>query len=179
MDAVEVDPVVVAAARKFFYVEEDERFRIHIADGRRFLEGAADRFDVIILDAYVESNGKSGQPRHLMEPDFFRLARDHLTSSGLLIFNLTGTAWGETVKGALDTLKGIFASAYQFNVRSSLNVALVGSMAPLRDRQELRRRAQALAFTKGPTKLTFMDMANRLVESATQGAGGASADTRR
>lgn len=165
IDAVEIDPVVVQAARQYFYVEEDDHFRIHIEDGGKYLQRTAEKYDVVILDAYTVVEGKSGPPEHLMEPEFFRGIHEHLAETGMLIFNLTGTSWGEPTKRLLAVLREVFASAYQFNVRSSLNVALVGSMAPAVGKKELRRRALALRDRRGPLRLTFMDMANGMVEN--------------
>lgn len=51
-DAVELDPEVLAIARKFFELPLDDRLRVHIGDGRRYLEKSTGPWDLIVVDAY-------------------------------------------------------------------------------------------------------------------------------
>lgn len=63
MDVIEVDPAVVHAARKWFYVAEleervGERLHLVVADGRAFLEeraaeGGTPRYDAVVNDTFV------------------------------------------------------------------------------------------------------------------------------
>jgi predicted O-methyltransferase YrrM len=52
VDAVEIDPEVLTIAKRYFQVPEDSRMRLHVRDGRRFVQEADARFDLIFLDAY-------------------------------------------------------------------------------------------------------------------------------
>ena len=49
MTVVEIDPVVVDVARKYFGVSASERLTIVVQDGRRYVEGCRERFDAIVL----------------------------------------------------------------------------------------------------------------------------------
>ena len=51
IDAVEIDPVVVQAARSFFGFVEDDKYRVHIADGAAFARYTSARYDLILADA--------------------------------------------------------------------------------------------------------------------------------
>ena len=61
IDAVDIDPVVCAAARDYFDLQEDARYRVHTADAYEFLTqgidgsaapGAPALYDFIFLDTY-------------------------------------------------------------------------------------------------------------------------------
>jgi spermidine synthase len=90
IDAVEIDPVVVEAAKGFFAVQEDSRFRIHIEDGAAFIERTQHSYDLIVLDAYTGD----GIPEHLVTPKLFNAVKAKLSSSGVAVFNL----WDERPK---------------------------------------------------------------------------------
>lgn len=83
-DAVEIDPVVVDVAKRFFFLEEDARTRVHITDGAAFLASARTKYDVIFLDAY---DGEDF-PAHLASDAFFALVRERLTKGGVAVMNL-------------------------------------------------------------------------------------------
>src|SRR5471032_408668 len=52
VDMVEIDPVVVDVAKKYFTVAESPTFKINIEDGRLFLRRSTNTYDVILMDAY-------------------------------------------------------------------------------------------------------------------------------
>ncbi|MEO7743690.1 MAG: fused MFS/spermidine synthase [Usitatibacter sp.] len=81
---VEILPEVVAAARQFFKLPEDERVRIEIADGHDWLIGTRRRFDLILVDAF-DAKGRSGM---IDSEPFYINCRDHLARGGIASFNL-------------------------------------------------------------------------------------------
>ncbi len=67
--------------------------------------------DLIILDAYVQGRYGSSIPQHLVTKEFFELVRDHLTTNGVVAYNVIGSLEGSRadVVGALyQTLKSVF-----------------------------------------------------------------------
>jgi spermidine synthase len=58
---VEIDPVVVEVARRFFGIVPHERHRIIVKDGRDYLRGLppAVPYDVIFLDAHRVSGSRA------------------------------------------------------------------------------------------------------------------------
>jgi spermidine synthase len=55
IDVVEIDPVIVDVAQRFFAFRPDERLRVHTGDGRAFIEAAAPgTYDLIVLDAFSD-----------------------------------------------------------------------------------------------------------------------------
>jgi spermidine synthase len=94
IDYVELDPALIDMARKFFPVQSapvfsDPRVHVHYADGRYFLRNylktAGDTFDVIILNV---PDPQTAQLNRFYTAEFFRSARDHLASGGLLALQL-------------------------------------------------------------------------------------------
>jgi spermidine synthase len=89
LDYVELDPALVEVTREFFpetsVVFSDARVHVHYADARRFLKMTHDRFDVIILDL---PDPQTAQLNRFYTVEFFRSARDHLASGGVLAVQL-------------------------------------------------------------------------------------------
>ncbi len=90
LDYVELDPALIAMARQFFpaqtaVFDSDPRVHLHLVDGRRFLAGTAEKFDVIIVDV---PDPQTAQLNRFYTVEFFRLARAHLEPGGLLAVEL-------------------------------------------------------------------------------------------
>lgn len=68
VDVVEIDPVVIDVAKKYFNVsgnnnnDDNPRLRIYNEDARDFLSKSNQKYDIIILDAF----SKDYVPFHLM-----------------------------------------------------------------------------------------------------------------
>ena len=84
IDAVEIDPVVVEAARRFFGLVESDKYRVHIADGAAFARDTNTRYDLILADAGIAD----GIPEHHTTDPFFSALRERLTPNGVLVVNL-------------------------------------------------------------------------------------------
>ncbi len=126
IDVVEIDPMVVEVARRYFAVPQDPRLRIHVADGRAYLQRDRRRYGAIVVDAY--SAGPSGGilPYHLATQEFFETARQRLTNGGSLVYNVI-TTYGEgtVLPDVHETIAAVFPSPYAFQAETSLNVVIV------------------------------------------------------
>lgn len=92
IDVVEIDPEVVDAAQRFFYVpKNNSRLNIYVNDGRKFLQNSG-KYDLIILDAYSHTY----VPFHLMTLEFTSMVSEHLNEDGLLVANIIGSTLGDT-----------------------------------------------------------------------------------
>jgi spermidine synthase len=94
LQVVELDPVVVDVARRFFHFPRDSRLQIDVDDGRRHLVKRDRRYDVIALDTFFED----GIPFHLTTREFLELVHDRLKPGGVVVTNTIGTARGEGSK---------------------------------------------------------------------------------
>ena len=113
IDVVEIDPIVVDVAKKYFFVPEDSRLEIIEDDARVFLSQTDRKYDAIILDAY------SGYeiPFHLMTKQFYDLLGDRLTDEGIIISNFLGALQGQNSKlfqSNYNTLQETFPAIFVF-----------------------------------------------------------------
>jgi spermidine synthase len=160
---VEIDPTVVRVAQEFFNVRESENQKIEISDGRVFLRRSTARYDVILLDAYVSDRYGSSIPQHLATKEFFELARDHLTTNGVVAYNVIGTlyGWHADIIGAIyKTLQAVFPQVYVFPATTSMNVVIIATRSSIKTNiQGVRWRAAQLVDSKRITLPRFRQRA--------------------
>ncbi len=94
LTAVELDPVVVDVAHRFFALPRHPRLRIEVEDGRRYLAKNAGRWDVIAIDAFFAD----AIPFHLVTREFLELARSRLAPGGVIVTNAIGALQGQSSK---------------------------------------------------------------------------------
>jgi spermidine synthase len=141
-DVVEIDPVVVEVARSHFGLIEDARLRVHVDDGRRFVERAEARWDVVALDAYDARS----VPRRLATVEFLRAVRRVLAPGGVAAANVWADAanaqYGAMVRG----WREVFDEVAVLEVVGVANRWVIGlPWSPAPPRAELLRRCEALA----------------------------------
>lgn len=84
VDAVEIDPVVVDAARRFFELPKTPRLQVHVQDGAAFMSRARAGYDIVLLDAF----SGNGIPPGLSSRSFFQDTRRVLADRGLVVMNV-------------------------------------------------------------------------------------------
>jgi spermidine synthase len=90
IEAVEVDPVVVDVAYRYFHLPRDPRLRVEVGDGRQFLAKEERRWDVIVIDAFFAD----AIPAHLVTQEFLELVRTRLAPGGVVVTNAIGAISG-------------------------------------------------------------------------------------
>jgi len=167
MDVAEIDPEVVQIAKKYFSFQESGNLRAHAQDGRLFLTRSAQRYDVILLDAYF----KDSIPFHLTTKEFFGVTNQKLTPNGVVVMNIIGAVTGpagKITRSVAKTLRGIFPQVYVFAVRrpenASLdtiqNVIIVATKEPQRaEIRDIVKRAGGLSATLFPKALNDIAVA--------------------
>ncbi len=106
VDVVEINPAVVPVGKKYFGCRP-ELFQLTIGDGRQFVNAATNRYDTIILDAFLGDSS----PSHLMSQEAFQSMRLLLNPNGTLVINsFADFAPGKDFLGASleKTLKRVF-----------------------------------------------------------------------
>lgn len=136
---VEIDPVVVEVARRFFGFAPDARQHVTVKDGRNYLRGmpAEAPYDVIMLDAYHAG----GIPLHLCTREFYAECRVVLTPTGVVATNL------QAATPLYDAARKTFAASFHHTAVFPLlggNVVVIGSDAERLQRTELGKRAAAV-----------------------------------
>jgi spermidine synthase len=106
VDVVEINPPVLDIARDYFDSPIDQ-FHVTVGDGRHFLLRSTNRYDTIILDAFLGDSS----PVHLMTREAFESMRALLRPDGTVVINCFAEfAPGRDFFGAsLDqTLRSVF-----------------------------------------------------------------------
>jgi len=143
VDVVDVDPLIVDVAKRYFNVQESERLRIHIADGRAFLRRSTEKWDLIVVDAYTENRYGRTIPPHLVTQEFFTEASKHLNDGGMLHFH--SFSEGKLLRALEVTIRSVF--------RSTLTSGgeIVASNVPLlTDSEVMTERARQTAVARLP-----------------------------
>jgi spermidine synthase len=113
---VELDATVVEASRRFLGeinhgIFDDDRFQLHIGEGRAFIADLDERFDVVLVD----STDPVGAATKLFTPSFYRAVRRSLRVGGVLVAQagapfVQPTEFTSTMRSLASTFK--FASCY-------------------------------------------------------------------
>jgi spermidine synthase len=174
VDTVEIDPVVVQTAKKYFGVMETTNHHIHVEDGRVYLKRDTNTYDLILMDAYATTRYGSSLPPALTTKEFFTLASSHLATNGVLAYNVIGQIQGfrSTVVGAMyRTLKEVFPQVYMFPSIESENIVFVATKSNERyDAARIGREADELLRTGVVTLPTFKKRTERFDAEPPQAA---------
>jgi spermidine synthase len=136
IDVVEINPVVVKVAKRYFGVAEDDRYHVHIADGAAYVRSSGQHYDLLLVDAY----SSSGIPHHLTTLGFFTQLRRHLDAQGVFIANIAVV--GEPALSLVATIGKVFPDVACVLCPESGNLLVFGSLAPLAATELVRQRAE-------------------------------------
>ena len=114
IDVVDIDPLIVDIARKYFFVRQEDGLKIYIEDGRKFIETVRKTYDIVILDAFGEDNEI---PSQLTSIEFLRRVKSHLSPKGILITNLIIND-KKKYESAVATYRNSFKYVFRFNLET-------------------------------------------------------------
>lgn len=145
IDVVEIDPEIPLVARQFFGFREDNKLRVHIADGRVFIKeqlrlDPVPKYDIVILDAF----NSDYIPFHLMTKEFLERVKSVLTDDGVVIANVFYN--DRLFDAEFKTFLAVFGRCQAFFGSYSTNAMLVapGSACPMLIIEEAMERAKEL-----------------------------------
>lgn len=119
IETVELDPAVRRIATEYFFLKEDGRQIVHIADGRRYLEKSKDKYDIIFLDAFSATS----IPYRLATREFFNAVKSRIAKGGILCANLwDGSA---DFPHMLKTFSSVFPELHSLKCANSGNLILL------------------------------------------------------
>lgn len=139
VEVVDINPVVVDVARRFFGVREDEQLHITVDDGGHFMKQPGPRYDVMLLDAYSDA----GIPEHLQAREFFEDVKRRLAPRGAAIINIaliSAEAEARLIRRYANTFEGCVL----LRGKTLGNVILVGTREPAPSETALRGRLRRL-----------------------------------
>lgn len=159
---VEIEPDVVAAARHFFKLPEDDK-RIHlvIGCGAEYILGTDKKFDLILVDGFNEH----AHPGELNSLPFYQACRSRLTDQGIMAVNLLGLCKGVLggfahIQSAFEGRALLFPSCESGN---TIAFAAEGEQVSI-DLDDLKENAGKL---KEETGLNLQPTVTRLTQSKT------------
>ena len=115
VDSVEIDPVVVDVARRYFWLPEDERLRIFTEDARRYVQRTGETYDIVIVDAYYSDS----LPFHLTTDEFLREVRAVMAPDGVIAYNVISATEGdgsELFRSMYRTAEGVWDDLWVFPI---------------------------------------------------------------
>jgi spermidine synthase len=121
---VEIDPVVVRAARRWFDLDGLD-VEVVKGDARLYLEQSRRRFDVILEDVFIGNRNNVRKPDWLPAPGL-ALAASRLRPGGIVVSNTISEA-----ASVAREMRGLFASTLQIEIEDYENRVLVGAGFPL------------------------------------------------
>lgn len=136
---VEIDPLVIDVAQRFFGFATDERQHVRIKDGRAYLQDLPNEapYDLILLDAYRAS----GVPLHLSTCEFYSECLAALAPDGAVVTNLQSGA------PLYEATRRTFAAVFRYTTVFPLlagNVIVIGSDTEQLNQEELRFRTTSV-----------------------------------
>lgn len=136
IDNVELDPGVIAAAKRYFGLRETQNIRFFDSDGRVYLNRNKTAYDLILIDAF-----RGGYvPFHLLTKEFYVLLKQRLSASGVVVFNIhSGT---KLYSSTLLTLKSVFPAVDLYSANG--NVIAIAGGSEAQSNEALKRRAGAV-----------------------------------
>lgn len=161
IQAVEIDPVVVELAEKYFFLKQNARLDVAVRDGRLFMARAKKKYDVILIDAY---RGPF-VPFHLLTREFFQLVKKTLTEGGVVAQNVEPTTM--LYDAALATLASVFDNVDIF--QASGNYVALAYDGPEKSGEELEKRAAGIDQAFSPRYRLSDMIARRRIQSEFNG----------
>jgi spermidine synthase len=126
IDGFEIDPAIIEVGRKYFGMNMPNLNAVP-KDGRVGLEQSNKSYAIIAVDAYRPPY----IPPHLVTQEFFRTAKDHLTSDGVLVVNVGRSPTDRTLIDQIaSTIQAVFPSVYIVDVPESFNTMIYATKQP-------------------------------------------------
>jgi spermidine synthase len=144
IDAVEIDPAVVRLADQYFDVRSGGNVRVHTADAVKFVESIEDRYDVILMDAFLRPSSDTdttGVPTRLKTLAFLGRLKQALAPGGVIAFNVNEHA------GVADDIAAVataFGHAAVYRCPPADNKVVIAAEGGLATDDEVRARIAAL-----------------------------------
>lgn len=161
--ALDIDPMIVEIADKYFGTRPSKGVRLLVADGIEFLSRQGERFDTIYMDAFLkpsDTTDSTGVPLAMKTGNFYRLVQQRLTKDGVVVFNIN---MHEGAAADIEAIRRSFPGVYVFRVRNSGNLVVVASMDDERANPEQLRAVAQSVDARLPGKFSLGPLVTELV----------------
>ncbi len=142
VDVVEIDPVVVDLASKYFQISPHDKLRIFTADAFVYLRETVNKYDVIYLDAFLDplmaGTDIAGIPIQLTQIEFYEDLKTRLVPGGVVVSNqMHHGAAADNIK----LMRQVFSSVCLFRAPYDQFVAVASTIVPPPDKNILHERS--------------------------------------
>ncbi|HXS32733.1 MAG TPA: fused MFS/spermidine synthase [Solirubrobacterales bacterium] len=122
VDAVEIDGELTELGRRYFDLR-NPRMRVFAEDARPWLRRSSGGYDAIMVDAYRQPY----IPFYLATREFFELARERLTSRGVVVINVGHPQGSQELERVLGrTMAAAFPTILRYPIESTNTLLLAG-----------------------------------------------------
>lgn len=132
IDAVEIDPAIVEAGRRYFAMEDQQvpNYKVYVADGRVWLRQSRGTYDMVGMDAYRQPY----IPFQLTTREFFAEVAARLSDRGVAVVNAgkPGTDY-RLVYTLATTMRSVFPQVFILDVPTFGNSIVIGVKNPVGD----------------------------------------------
>ena len=143
IDVVDIVPVVVRVAKKYFGFREDEKMHAFVADGLRFIEKSDPVYDVIYLDAFSADS----VPYSLSTREFLQAARKALKPGGVVLGNVWSSYSNALYHSMIRTYQDTFEHVAVVDVRGVGNkIVIAVPREKIAGKEWVAERAGAIAL---------------------------------
>ncbi|KAG5588479.1 hypothetical protein H5410_048913 [Solanum commersonii] len=137
IEVLELDPVVVDLARDYFDFGDDERLKVHVTDGLKYVKDAVHAVTngyendvseakallpmlIVATFSLVPSSGLSCPAADFVEESFLMAAKDSLSDQGLFVINLVSRS--QAIKDSIySKLKSVFPHLFHLQLDEDVN----------------------------------------------------------
>jgi spermidine synthase len=144
IDAVEIDPAVVRLADEYFGVRSGGNVRVHTADAVTFVESTADRYDLILMDAFLRPSSDTdttGVPTRLKTLAFLGRLKQTLAAGGVVAFNINEHA---SIADDIAAVAAVFGNVAVYRCPPADNKVVIAAEGGMPTDDEVRARIGAL-----------------------------------
>lgn len=157
IDAIEIDPVVVRLAGEYFGVRSGGNVRVHTADAVAFVESTADRYDLILMDAFLrpsDDTDATGVPTRLKTLAFLARLKQALAPGGVIAFNVNEH---ESMADDIAAVETAFGNVAVYRSPPADNKVVIATEGGMATDEDVRARSGALDARFGGA-LSFADI---------------------
>ena len=162
IDAIEIDPVVVEIAEKYFGVGPQDNVNVVTADGFDYLRNTESIYDVIFMDAFLKPSAETdstGVPLRLRTQRFYRDIQTKLRPGGMVMFNINPHS---KISQDVQAIRDAFPQTYVFPLPRSNGLVVAGSTASRRVRNSTLTRNAVRLDRRFKTNFSFQNMVRRV-----------------
>jgi spermidine synthase len=160
VDVVEIDPLVVEIADRYFDVRSDDTVKIITTDGLEYLQKTENRYDVIYMDAFLKpaaDTDATGVPLRMKTARFYKTVQEKLAPGGVVAFNLNRH---KSTDADLSAIRSAFGQVYVFRVPPG-NLVVVASPSDTRETSAALHARAKDADQRLKATFSFQEMAGR------------------